>query len=117
MSNKIKIKSLNLLVLRCANIEKSKDFYSKLSLSFVKEQHGKGVVHYSTKLGDLLLELYPLGKSSVDNTRLGFTVNSIETILEDKTVEIVSKYKFNGKITYVLVDPDGRKVEILEQIK
>jgi len=114
--SKTKVKSLNLLVLRCTDIERSKEFYEKLSLSFVKEQHGKGVVHYSTKLGGLVLELYPLGKSSVDNTRLGFTVNSVNPILEDETVEIVSEYEFDGKTTYVVVDPDGRKVELVEEI-
>jgi len=113
--SKTKAKSLNLLILRCSDIEKSKDFYKKLSLSFVKEQHGKGAVHYATTLGDMILELYPLGNGTVDNTRLGFMVNSIKPILEDKMVEIVSEYEFDGKTTYVIVDPDGRKVEIVEE--
>jgi len=107
--------SLNLLVLRCTDIEKSKEFYKKLTLSFVKEQHGKGAIHYATTLGDMVLELYPLGSGTVDNTRLGFTVNSSKSILEDETIELVSEYLFNGKTTYVIVDPDGRKVEIVEE--
>jgi len=116
MSNKIlKAKTLNLLVLRCRDIEKTKDFYKKLSLSFVKEQHGEGAVHYATKVGDLVLELYPLGESNVESNRLGFTVNSSKQILEDEEIELVSQYSFDGQIYYVIVDPDGRKVEIVEE--
>jgi len=103
--------NLTLLVLRCSNIEKSKEFYEKLSFSFIKEQHGKGPIHYSTMIGSLVLELYPLGKSNIDNIRLGFIIDN-KNILEDENIEIVSEYSFNNKITYVIVDPDGRKVEI-----
>ena len=110
------IRRLNLLVLRCRDIEKTKIFYEKFSLSFVKEQHGEGSVHYATKIGDLVLELYPLGDSNVDNNRLGFTVNSSKQILEDEEIELVSQYSFDGQIYYVIVDPDGRKVEIVEEI-
>ena len=102
------------MVLRCANIEKSKEFYEKLSLSFVKEQHGKGAVHYATKLGDLVLELYPLGDNAMDNIRLGFMLSSKE-ILKEANIEIVSEYTFEDAITYVIIDPDGRKIEIQEQ--
>ena len=103
--------TLNLLVLRCQDIEKSKAFYEKLSFSFVQEQHGKGPVHYATTIGILVLELYPLGPNSIDNIRLGFTLDS-KNILEDKSIEIVSQYSFNDIMTYVIADPDGRKVEI-----
>ena len=103
--------SLNLLVLRCKDIEKSKAFYEKLSFSFVKEQHGKGPVHYATTIGSLVLELYPLGTNSIDNIRLGFTLDN-KNILEDENIEIVSEYFFNDVMIYVIADPDGRKIEI-----
>ena len=106
--------TLNLLVLRCQDIEKTKLFYEKLLLSFVKEQHGKGAVHYATTLGELVLELYPLNGSCVDNNRLGFRVNGCKEILEDEEIEVVSQYSFDGQLRYVVVDPDGRRVEILE---
>jgi len=51
---------LNLLVLRCKNIEVSRKFYEELGLKFIKEKHGKGVEHYSAYIGELVLELYPL---------------------------------------------------------
>ncbi len=33
---------INLIVLSCSDIEKSKNFYAHLGLSFTKEQHGNG---------------------------------------------------------------------------
>ena len=110
-NEKNNIVNLNLLVLRCLDIKKSKEFYEKLSFSFVEEQHGKGPLHYSTTIGSLVLELYPLGKNNIDNIRLGFTIDN-KKILDNENIEIVSKYSFNDVMTYVVVDPDGRKVEI-----
>jgi catechol 2,3-dioxygenase-like lactoylglutathione lyase family enzyme len=48
---------LNLLVLRCKSIQVTKAFYEKLGLIFVQEQHGKGAVHYSTYVDEMVLEL------------------------------------------------------------
>lgn len=110
-NEKNNIVNLNLLVLRCLDIKQSKEFYEKLSFLFIEEQHGKGPIHYSAMIGSLVLELYPLGKSNIDNVRLGFTIDN-KSILEDENIEIVSEYSFNDVITYVVVDPDGRKVEI-----
>lgn len=106
---------LNLLVLRCKNIETSKTFYEKLGLKFIKEQHGKGVVHYSTYIGELVMELYPLKEGfKVENSRLGFSldVEDIDKYLDKIQVEAVSKYEFDASETYVVVDPDGRKIEV-----
>ncbi len=64
---------LNLLVLRCRDIEATRTFYTQLGLTFTREQHGNGPVHYSTYLGRLLLELY-LTNGESDNIRLGFSV-------------------------------------------
>ncbi|WMP19471.1 VOC family protein [Thiothrix lacustris] len=64
---------LNLLVLRCRDIEATRTFYTQLGLTFTREQHGSGPVHYSTYLGGLLLELYPTN-GEPDNVKLGFSV-------------------------------------------
>jgi len=102
---------LNLLVLRCENIEASRKFYEQLGLIFVKEKHGKGVEHYSSCLESLVFEIYPLAKGeSPCNSRLGFSIQSIRSLISK--IDIHSQYEFNGKINYVVVDPDGRKVEI-----
>lgn len=101
---------LNLLVLRYKNIEKSKNFYEKLGLKFIKEQHGKGAVHYATYVGEVILELYPLKDGfEIEQSRLGFTV--AKNFLVNREDDIVSKYEFDGQRVFVVQDPDGRKVE------
>ena len=105
---------LNLFVLRCKNIEISKKFYEKLGLKFIKEQHGQGAVHYSTYVGQVVLELYPLKDGfEIEQSRLGFTVE--QNVLERIKNDIISKYEFDGQRVVVLVDPDGRKVELIEE--
>ena len=103
---------LNLLVLRCKNIETSKNFYEKLGLKFIKEQHGKGVVHYATYVGQVVLELYPLKEEAkIEQSRLGFTVE--KNVLEKMKNDIVSEYEFDGQRVVLVVDPDGRKIELI----
>lgn len=101
---------ISLLVIRCKDIEVSKEFYEKIGLVFVKEKHGNGPVHYSSEHEGSVFELYPnKGEAPSDNTRLGFTITNLETVVGSLT--ITSTYEFNGNITYVVTDPDGRKVE------
>jgi len=103
---------LNLLVLRCKEIETSKNFYEKLGLKFIKEQHGKGAVHYATYVGEVVLELYPLQDGfEIEQSRLGFTV--AKSFLVNMKDDIISKYEFDGQYVFVLQDPDGRKVELV----
>ena len=102
---------LNLLVLRCNNIENTKKFYEKLGLKFIREQHGKGAVHYATYVGKTVLELYPLKENSeIEQSRLGFTVE--KNFLDNMKNDVVSTYEFNGQKVFVVQDPDGRKVEL-----
>lgn len=106
---------LNLLVLRCKNIKTSKIFYEKLGLKFQEEQHTKGPLHYSTYVGGMVMELYPLQDGyNVENNRLGFVldIEDIDTYLDQVSVKIISKYEFDNKHIVVVVDPDGRKVEL-----
>ncbi|CAA6814449.1 MAG: Unknown protein [uncultured Sulfurovum sp.] len=109
---------LNLLVLRCKNIETSKNFYEKLGLTFVQEQHGKGLIHYSSYVGEMVMELYPLKDGyNVENSRLGFNVEleNIHAYLTNVGIEIVSEYEFDNKCTVVVIDPDDRKVELVNE--
>ena len=111
--------SLNLLVLRCKNIEASKEFYSFFDFSFHKEQHGSGVQHYAATKNDFVLELYPVSKSKdSDNCRLGFTVQNIESLIsifkQQNWVEKDLFTRYSQKI-FIAKDPDGRKIEILEK--
>lgn len=104
---------LSLLVLRCEDIEVSKNFYELFGLSFVEEKHGKGPIHYSCVINEFVFELYPNnGQKTNDNNRLGFKVSELENIISKATIS--DSYEFSGNKIYVLKDPDGRKVEISE---
>lgn len=89
---------LNLLVLRCRDIEATRTFYTQLGLTFIREQHGNGSVHYSTYLGWLLLELYPT-QGEPDNVRLGFNIPPA----------LLAQFNTNAQGCR---DPDGRFVEL-----
>jgi len=104
---------ISLLVIRCQDIEASKSFYQLLGLSFVKEKHGNGPVHYSCEQDGFVFELYPnKGEPSQDNNRLGFKVSNLASIIQN--ISVTNSYEFAGNTIYVLTDPDGRKVEISE---
>jgi len=104
---------ISLLVIRCKDIEVSKNFYEILGLSFVKEKHGNGPTHYSCEHDNCVFELYPnKGEAPLDNNRLGFKVSKLSIILNE--LAATDSYEFSGKKIYVLIDPDGRKVEISE---
>jgi len=103
---------LNLLVLRCKNLQVSKAFYEKLGLIFVQEQHGKGAVHYATYVDEMVLELYPLKEGfEIEQSRLGFSV--AKNFIENMKNDVVSQYEFNGQKVFVVQDPDGRKIELV----
>ena len=102
---------ISLLVIRCKDIERSKTFYEKLGLVFVKEKHSVGPCHYSCEYDGVVFELYPNKDEEVlDRTRLGFNVANIETVIS--RFSLFESYEFDGEVRYVLIDPDGRKVEV-----
>ena len=104
---------ISLLVIRCQDIEVSKNFYQILGLSFIEEKHGNGPTHYSCEHEGCVFELYPnKGKPPQDNNRLGFKVSDLAKII--KNVVVTNSYEFLGNTIYVVTDPDGRKVELSE---
>ncbi|WP_433924973.1 VOC family protein [Vreelandella sp. 21] len=105
---------INLFVLRCKELEASKQFYELLGFNFVKERHGDGPTHYSSQDAGFVFELYPLAKNeALDNSRVGFSLNGTQQVLSH--VKTVSQHELNGRQIYVAQDPDGRKVELSEQ--
>jgi len=112
--------ALNLIVLYTKDIEALLKFYSAIGLTFVQERHGAGPVHYSCELGgSLVLEIYPTtAQSNGSSIRLGFTVISLyRRLVELKKMDIkILKYpKDTAEIqTVVMLDPDGRVVELTE---
>ena len=89
------------------------EFYNQLGLSFQKEKHGSGPEHDSSEYENFILELYPSLNSVTDNTRLGFEVENLSSIIE--SMDVIQEYEFNNRKTWVVKDPDGRKVELYEK--
>jgi predicted enzyme related to lactoylglutathione lyase len=116
--------SLTLIVLRAADLPLTLAFYRTLGLDFSETQRGKGPVHYTCVLGGLLLELYP-GKPGAAPERaqagavmLGFTVESLDAVLDALNAPVVTPPQTTswGRRAVVL-DPDGRAVDLSEALE
>ncbi|WP_416396463.1 VOC family protein [Allohahella sp. A8] len=105
---------INLLVMRCKELETTRQFYELLGFTFVREKHGGGPLHYSSQDAGFVFELYPLAENdAVGNGRLGFSVKDVQQVLSQ--LSIANQHEFNGKQIYTVRDPDGRVVELSEQ--
>lgn len=113
--------SLRLLVLKTPHLDRLRAFYQALGVELIEEQHGSGPVHYAGRIGDAVLEIYPLpdkGGLADTTTRLGFAV--------DRLAEVVQGLRVAGAIIAaeprqtawglraVVRDPDGRAVELCQ---
>jgi lactoylglutathione lyase len=104
--------SLSLLVLRCPKLEASKRFFEALGLAWRQEKHGSGPSHWSSRLGDVILELYP-GESAASSVRLGLRVPNLDAILQsipDAQQAILEHHSDRGFA--VVRAPDGTKIEL-----
>jgi lactoylglutathione lyase len=114
--------TLSLIVLKTRQVDNLRRFYGSLGIELVEEQHGKGTIHYSGRVGGLVLEVYPFpedGTAADATTRLGFTV--------EKVVEVVGTLRTFGTpivtepqttqwgFRAVVRDPDGRAVELYQR--
>ncbi len=111
--------NLNLLVIKTNQVEKVHHFYQQLGLQFTHHRHGNGPFHYSAEMNGLVFEIYPLPKASLEpdkNTRLGFTVQKLATLLSqlDASAIISPPQQQKWGYTALVKDPDGRKVELTE---
>lgn len=116
-SHQMKMIDVTLLVLRCSDIEESRAFYETLGLSFVAEKHGSGREHYSTRVGSLVVELYPQTDAETRGLRIGFSVADLATTLE--------RFQCNGSVPIrvawdavppnaLIRDPDGHWIELTQ---
>ncbi len=110
---------INLIVIRTDQPKKLSEFYGLLGMEFEYHQHGKGAWHYSTKVDNIVFEIYPLmtGQETSDKSlRLGFTVKDLDGLiakLKMKDVEIVRESKASEWGYFSIIkDLDGRKVEL-----
>ncbi|MGW1839612.1 VOC family protein [Streptomyces sp. NPDC002067] len=91
-----------LMVIYTDHLEESREFYGQLGMSFEREQHGRGPIHYAATFPDgTVLELYPATeRRPVTSARLGFHVDG-----QGMTPPLEP-----GR--HVVQDPDGRAVEL-----
>lgn len=112
---------LNLLVIRCQDIHRSKKFYELLGLEFELHRHGNGPEHYATTNSETVFELYTHRDSqpSTFAVRFGFRISSLDQhfqLLVDAGGQLVSSPNDSewGKRA-VLKDLDGHTIELIEQ--
>jgi lactoylglutathione lyase len=113
--------SLNLIVLRTAQIESALAFYAALGLHFAQHQHGTGALHYASTLGAIVMELYPQ-RSVTDTTsavRIGFAVADLAAALarlEALEVRLLTApHTSPWGMRAVVADPDGHRVELTQR--
>jgi catechol 2,3-dioxygenase-like lactoylglutathione lyase family enzyme len=107
---------LDLLVLRCSDMDAAKRFYECLGMSFTRHTHGSGPEHYAHEGGDLVLELYPVaGSKAPDCAGLGFSVDDLAAValcLRDAGFAPGDVSEQPWGTTFVVRDADDRRVEI-----
>jgi catechol 2,3-dioxygenase-like lactoylglutathione lyase family enzyme len=106
--------ALTLLVLRATDLEQTRQFYEALGLSFTLEQHDPGPRHYSSKLGDTVLEIYPLAAPPT-GIRFGMSVDDVDGAVEAVRAMggSVVRVEVGKPLRNAIVrDPDGNTVEL-----
>ena len=107
---------LNLLVLRCRDVDAAGRFYTCLGMTFDRHRHGTGPEHLGADDAAGVLELYPLAAGgSVDTAGLGFAVADLTAAAARFTAAGFAPGEPADRPwgrTFVVRDPDGRRVEV-----
>jgi lactoylglutathione lyase len=114
---------VNLIVIRTKQPKELSVFYNQIGIDFDYHRHGKGSWHYSSKMGQLVFEIYPLLKNqeTADNSlRLGFEVENLDELiqkLKKNEIQIINE-PHSSEYGYfaVVKDFDGRKIELKEKL-
>jgi predicted enzyme related to lactoylglutathione lyase len=113
---------LHLLVLKTRHLDRLRAFYVALGIAFAEEKHGDGPTHHAGRVGEALLELYPLPENAGpadDTTRLGFAISDVDAVmgsLEAAGGSVISRpRRTEWGYRAVVRDPDGRAVELCER--
>lgn len=110
--------SLNLVVIRSTDLERAAEFYRKLGLRFTRHRHGKGPEHLAAELSGTVFEIYPAAPDgpSTLGTRIGFSIPSIDSVIMGIGDAVISPPKDSpwGRRS-VISDPDGHRVELIQQ--
>lgn len=112
--------ALCLVVIRSADLSRSRTFYEALGLTFTDEQHGSGPRHLACQLGQTVFEVYPIEPAAQPTTsvRLGLRVVDVNgavsaAAVAGGTIRSAAKDSPWGRRA-VVVDPDGHAVELLQ---
>jgi catechol 2,3-dioxygenase-like lactoylglutathione lyase family enzyme len=103
------VSGLTLVVLRCADLERSRGFYDALGLALMPEQHGAGPRHYSAQVGETVLEFYPDAGGSTRGLRLGLQLTDLAGAIS-ALAEIGVVPRPGSPVT--VDDPDGHRIEL-----
>lgn len=111
---------LGYVVLSARDLLATKAFYEVLGAVFVEEQHAKGPVHYAvTFLDGTVVEIYPLRKPAeqgfAEPRRMGWVVLDREDVFARLAQAGYMPSRSLGG-AYEVRDPDGRVVELLENV-
>jgi predicted enzyme related to lactoylglutathione lyase len=113
---------LSSLVLRTNRLEACARFYQGLGLIFTRERHGTGPSHYACRSGEVLIEFYPDNSEEASigaGIMIGFQVGDLANVLRSlesaagRLVKPPENTRWGRRA--VVLDPDGRKVEIYEK--
>ena len=76
--------TINLVVIRSSDIDKSAELYALLGLEFTKQSHGSGPQHYAAKMAGMVFEIYPVQKEREVSigARIGFRVEDVDAVAE-----------------------------------
>ncbi|MFT3765666.1 MAG: VOC family protein [Minicystis sp.] len=111
--------AVSLVVLRCNDVATTRRFYEALGLVFSTEKHGSGPEHFSCRIGDTVVELYPAPAGAAPTlARLGLRVASA---VEAARLLISAGGRVDRPFdpvtgTAVVIDPDGTKVEVCQPV-
>ena len=103
------VSGLTLVVLRCADLERSRRFYEALGLTLMPEQHGAGPRHYSARVGQTVLEFYPDAGGSTRGLRLGLELVDLAAAVSE-LAKIGAVPRPGSPVT--IDDPDGHRLEL-----
>lgn len=98
---------LNLIVIRAENPLESVNWYSEIfGLNFINETHEDGILHYSAKIADGLIEIYPTIKKQPSKITFGFALN--KSVFNHISSRI--NHKIIGDNLILLKDIDGNSI-------
>jgi predicted enzyme related to lactoylglutathione lyase len=112
---------IRLIVIRTNEPKRLADFYNLLGLTFDYHKHGNSPMHYSSKIGSMVLEIYPLAKNQTEadkNIRLGFAIDNFEetlNLLNHHNVSFSESMQTDFGFLTIVSDPDGRKIELYKK--